>query len=169
MNDDRKKKIELLRRKNKVKNDVKFLTEFYADIEIVEFLTNDELNKMFAFDKKKDIRNYNLEFSYSPSENEAVKSDLSDLIEDSFLFKPYDLSDQTYCLTHKTEFNKIFERTFIENNIPTLIYTSDGKISIVVSKEIVDYELKDGIKTQKEWWNIIVGGIKGIKKIINKK
>lgn len=53
---------------------------------------------------------------------------------------------------------------------PTIsLDTSDGKISIVVSKEVVDYELKDGIKTQKEWWNISVGGIKGIKKIINKK
>src|SRR5690606_29363630 len=115
---------------------------FYADIEIVEFLTNDELSKMFGFDKKLDIRNFNLEFSYSPSENETVKSDLSDLIENSFLFKPYDLSDQTYCLTNKTEFNKIFDRNFIENNITTLIYTSDGKTSIVVSKEVVDYELK---------------------------
>jgi hypothetical protein len=169
MNDERKKKIELLKRKNKVNNDIKLLTEFYADIEIVEFLTNDELSKMFGFDKKLDIRNFNLEFSYSPSENETVKSDLSDLIENSFLFKPYDLSDQTYCLTNKTEFNKIFDRNFIENNITTLIYTSDGKTSIVVSKEVVDYELKDGIKTQKEWWNIIVGGIKGIKQIINKK
>ena len=168
MNDDRKKKIELLKRKNRVKNDIEFLTEFYADIEIVEFLTSEELNKMFQFDKKKDIRNYNLDLSYSPSENETLKSDIFDLIEDSFLFKPYDLSDQTYCLTHKTEFEKIFERTFIENNIPTLIYTSDGKISIVVSKEVFDYELKNGIKTQKERWNITVGGIEGIKQIINK-
>jgi len=169
MNDDRKKKIELLQRKNKVKNDIKFLTEFYEDIEIVEFLTTDELNKMFEFDRKKDFRNYNLEFSYSPSENEIVKSDLSELIEDSFFFKPYDLSEETYCLSNKSEFNKIFDKTFLENNLPTLIYTSDGKISIVVTKEVVDYELKDGIKTQKEWWNISVGGIKGIKQIINKK
>lgn len=164
MNDDRKKKIRLLQRKNKVKNDIKFLTEFYDDIEIVEFLTNIELNKKFEFDSKQDIRNYNLEFSYSPSENETVKSDLSDLIEDCFFFKPYDLSDETYCLSNKSEFNKIFDKTLLENNFPTLIFTSDGNISIVV-----DYELKNGINTQKEWWNISVGGIKGIKQIINKK
>ena len=169
MNDNRKKKIELLKLKNKVNNDIKFLTEFYADIEIIEFRTNDELNKMFEFNKKHNLRNYNLEFTYSPSENETVKSDLSKLIDDSFLFKPYDLSDQTYCLTNKSEFDKIFEKTLIENNIPTLIYTCNGKISIVVSREIVDYELKSGIKTQKEWWNIIVGGIDGIKQIVNKK
>ena len=62
---------------------------------------------MDFFDRKKDFRNYNLEFSYSPSENEIVKSDLSDLIEDSFFFKPYDLSEETYCLSNKSEFNKI--------------------------------------------------------------
>ncbi len=111
MNSDRERKIELLKRKNKVKNEIKFLTEFYEDIEIIEFLTNIELNKMFEFDKKKDIRNYNLEFSYSPSENENVKSDLSDLIEDNFFFKPYDLSGEIYCLSNKSEFNKIFDKT----------------------------------------------------------
>ncbi|RKE90292.1 hypothetical protein [Ichthyenterobacterium magnum] len=169
MNSDRERKIELLKRKNKVKNEIKFLTEFYEDIEIIEFLTNSELNKMFEFDKKKDMRNYNLEFSYSPSENENVKSDLSDLIEDNFFFKPYDLSDETYCLSNKSQFNKIFDKTLIENNIPTLIYTIDGRTSIVIFKEIVDYELKDGIKTQKYWWKINVCGIKAIKQIINKK
>lgn len=169
MNNDRKSKIELLKRKNKVKNDIKFLTEFYGDIDIVEFLSIDELNKILDFDKTQDFRNFNLEFSYSPSENEIVKSDLSDLIEDSFFFKPYELSEETYCLSNKSEFNKIFEKTFIENNIPTLFCTIDGKTSIVISKEVIDYELEDGIKTQKEWWNINVRGIKAIKQIINKK